>query len=157
MAGLRLQRRIAASPQRCFEVFTDIERLADIVPDITKMEKLTEGPVAVGTRIRCTRMMFGKEASETMEFVECEPAKRYQLEARSHGSHYVTTYSFQPDGDATLVDFDLRATPQSVGARLMSPLFVLMRGSMQKAMLREFDALQRECEREVAREPAGMH
>ena len=150
MPVIRLQRRVAASPQRCFEVFTDIERLADIVPDITKMEKLTDGPVGVGTRIRCTRMMFGREASETMEFVECEPPKGYQLEARSHGAVYLTTYTFQPDGDDTLVNFDFRAKAESLSAKLVSPLLRLMQGAMQKALLREFDALQTECEKQPA-------
>ena len=150
MTGLKLQRRIAASPERCFEVFTDIERLADIVPDITKIEKLTDGPVGVGTRIRCTRMIFGKEASETMEAVICEPPRRYRLEARSHGAVYLTTYTFQPDGKDTLVNFDFQATPVSLSAKIIRPFFKLLEGSMQRAMLREFDALQTECEKQPA-------
>lgn len=149
-----LQRQIDAPPSRVFEVFTDLDRLEEVVPEIVKTETLTDGPLGVGSRIRSTRKMFGKEASEEMEFVAFDPPTGYQLEARSHGAHYLTGYRFEPAGGGTLVHFEFTGKAESLMAKLMTPLSMLCAGAMKKMMVREFDALQAECEGRAETQPA---
>jgi hypothetical protein len=58
-------------------VFTDLDGAAERVDGIQKLEKLTDGPVGLGTRFRETRRMFRKEAAEEMEFTAFEPGRSY--------------------------------------------------------------------------------
>src|SRR5207245_7321674 len=101
---------------------------------ITKVERLTNGPVGVGTRFKETRMMFGKESTETMEFPAFEPNRRYELTADSCGALYRTEFRFQPDGTGTLLAVDMGVTARSFFAKLIKPLAWLMRGMVAQCL-----------------------
>lgn len=55
---------IAAAPERVFRVATDIPRWPTTVAAIARFDMPTPGPVALGTRFRETRTMFGREATQ---------------------------------------------------------------------------------------------
>jgi hypothetical protein len=135
MAGVSATQRIEAPVSTVFNLATDLDNMAGRIKAITRIEKLTPGPVGVGTRFKETRKMFGKEATETMEFTEFEPNRRYVLEAHSCGCHYRTEFRFDADGSGTLVSFDFTATPQTLMAKLMSPMFFFMKGMMKKCVM----------------------
>ncbi len=120
MTTVTIEIDINASPQRTFEVFTDVSRTGEIVNGIEKMEVLTDGPVGVGTRFRETRVMFGKQATEEMEITAFEPGELYVHEAKSHGCHYISTYRFEPAGDGTKVTLTFEGRSLTFLAKLMS-------------------------------------
>jgi hypothetical protein len=128
---------VAASPDRVFALYTDLEHAPGRCKAIKKLELLTPGPMRKGTRFRETRVMFGKEASETMEVVEFEPGRSYTVAAASCGSRYLTTFAFRPEGAGTRVDVRFEATPVSFFAKLMSPLSGLMLRACKKAFLQD--------------------
>ena len=70
MAGITASLRIEAPVSTVFALATDLDGWAGRIKAITRIEKLTPGPVRVGTRFKETRKMFGKEATETMEQLE---------------------------------------------------------------------------------------
>jgi carbon monoxide dehydrogenase subunit G len=148
MATLTVSTHVSAPIERVFEVFTELDKAVERIPDITALEILSEGPFGKGTRWRETRVMFKKEATEEMWISAFDPPKSYAVEAESHGMHYSTQFTFTPDGDGTRVTWAFSGTALSLGTKLMAPLFnVLMKATMKKCMLRDLEALRDVCER----------
>ena len=61
MPGFEMSEFINRSPQEVFDFISESENAPKVVPSVTSMVKLTEGPVRVGTRYRETRLMKGEE------------------------------------------------------------------------------------------------
>jgi carbon monoxide dehydrogenase subunit G len=138
---------INAPVEKVFAVASDVEHAPEVISTITKMEVLTDGPVGVGTRFRETRVMFGKEATEEMEFSVFDPPRSYTLVADSHGCHYVSTFRFTPEGAGTRVDFEFTGDAHSFGAKVMSAVMgPLMKGTMRKMLAKDLGELKRSIE-----------
>lgn len=135
---------VQAPPERVFAVFSDLEDLPQRIPAIVRLEKLTPGPVGVGTRFRETRRMFGKEHAEEMEFLAFEPGKSYTIGAQSCGCEYRSLFTFEAEGNGTRVRQEFGARPLTFGAKVMGFLMGwMMAGSMKKAMLQDMESLKR--------------
>src|SRR5262245_31641766 len=146
MATVSVSTTIAAPVERVFALSTDLDNWAGHIKAIKKVEKLTPGPVGVGTRFRETRVMFGREATEEMTFTAFEPNRRYVLEANSCGAHFVSTFCFEPDGSGTRVEVTCEARPVSLMAKLMSPFAFLMKGMLKKSLVGDMNDLKASAE-----------
>ena len=73
---------VDAPVERLWELFNDIDRLPDLSPTITDVEKLDEGPVEVGTRVRVQQV--GQEPN-IWTAVDVEPLERMSWSAPFHG------------------------------------------------------------------------
>lgn len=124
---------VAAPPDATFAAFSDIDHAAGRISAIKRVEKLTPGPVGVGTAFKETRVMFGKEATETMTFAEFDPPRGYTFTAESCGCRYITRFGFEPDAGGTRVTAEFGHEPLTFGARVMG---VLM-GWMMTRMIRK--------------------
>ncbi len=150
MAKLRVTKNIDASVERTFTAFSNVNQFADVASAIESVELLTDGPIGVGTRFRETRVMFGKQATEEMEFTAYQPHQTYTIEAHSHGSHYISTFDFKPSGDGTEVALTFEAKPISLFAKIMTPLAKLMTNSVRKAVEQDFDDVKAHLESQPA-------
>ena len=147
MTSLTVSTHVSAPIERVFEVYTELDKALERIPGLVALEILSEGPFGVGTRWRETRVMFKKEATEEMWVTGIDPPKSYTVAAESHGMAYSTLFSFTPDGDGTKVSWAFSGTAQTLGTKIMSPIFnVLMKGTMKKCMLRDLEALRDVCE-----------
>ncbi len=138
-----------ASPDTVFAIASDFANAPQRMSGIKKMEMLTEGSVGVGTKFRETRVMFGKEASETMEVVEFQPGKSYTLQAKSCGCEYRTTVSVKPaaGGRGSEITFDFNGTPLTFGAKVMSAAMGwMMKGACVKAIKQDLGDLKKAVE-----------
>lgn len=134
---------VNASPDRTFEVFTDLENAADSVRGIERTEILTDGPVGKGTRFRETRIMLGKKATEEMEITEFNPGELFVHEAQSHGCHYISTYRFEPADDATRVSVTFEGRALSFFAKVMTvTLGWMMTGAIRKCLTKDLNDLK---------------
>ncbi|MCH8822853.1 MAG: SRPBCC family protein [Planctomycetes bacterium] len=111
-----------APPEIVWEVMSDLENAADRIDAIVKLEILTEGPVGQGTRFKETRIMFKKEATETMEITSWNPPNSYTTEADGCGCHYTSVITCEKDGDGTLVTMSFEAEAMSAFGKIMSAL-----------------------------------
>ncbi len=146
MSEIIVSTQVAAALEKTFEAFTQLDKAAERVPAITSLEVLTEGPFGEGTRWRETRLMFKKEATEEMWVTGFNPPNSYTVEAESHGSRYSTIFDFKAEGEGTKVTWAFTATPLSLGAKIMAPIFgVLMKGTMKKCMLGDLEAIGAAC------------
>ena len=143
----RLSIDIAATPEQVYAVGMDILHWPEIVSAITNTEILSDGPIAVGTKFRETRIMFGREASEVMTIAKLEEPYRYLFTAESHGTAYVTDHVIEtlPDGGSRLsIIFSGKA--QTVMAHLLMPLGLLFAGSLKKQLMGDLEDFMRAIE-----------
>lgn len=134
---------VAAPPARTFEVFTDVPRAAERVSAIRKVEMLTPSPVGVGTRWKETRLMFGREATETMWVSAYEPPRRAVMESDSCGARMTATFTFEPTATGTKVRLRMATKAVTWLAWFCAPLGVLFAGAARKMMKKDFDDLAR--------------
>jgi len=113
---------VSAPPARLFALATDFAGAPQRIAGIKRLELLTPGPVGVGTKFRETRVMFGKEATETMEVVDFQPGRSYTLRAVNCGCEYRTTVSVAPAPGGSQITFDFNATALTFGAKVMGML-----------------------------------
>ena len=146
MSALVISKSIPGSPEVVFERITDFANLAEHVEGIEKIEMLTDGTVGVGTRFRETRIMFNREATEEMHVIEFEHPKYYTLQADSCGALYTTRVEVEAEPGGSRVVMSTTVKPQTLVAKLMSPLGFLMKGMMKKCLEQDLDAIARRFE-----------
>ena len=157
MASITVQKHIAAPLETVFEYATDLRRAPARVSAIRKLEVLTDGPVAAGTRFRETRVLFKREATEEMEITRFERPSGYTVSAESHGTRYRTDFAFRAAADAgTDVDVTFDAEPLTVSAKIMGFLMKPMLKSCAKLFAHDLDDLARaiEADRAASAQPA---
>ena len=143
---LQVTKQINASIERVYDVFTDLPSAAERVSGIEAVEVLTDQPFGVGTRWKETRIMMGKSATETMWITEVDPPNGYTAEAESCGTHYTSTFTFEPGDGGTLVTMTFEGRPVTLGAKVLSLLGVLMKGTIRKMLAKDLDDLAVVCE-----------
>lgn len=152
MSSIKYDQRVAVGQERAFEVFTDFEKASEMIEDILAVEPITEGPVREGYRFKETRRMGRKSATETFEVVEMARPERLVLRAESCGTRFEALYTFRPEGDGTVLHFEMTIQPRTLGAKLMSPMWLLMRKPMRKAIAGDLGTLAAVAE---GRAPSG--
>ncbi|MET8676742.1 SRPBCC family protein [Streptomyces sp. NPDC004647] len=119
-----VERRIAAPVGQVWEALTDLESAPQVLSGVERVEVLTSGPFAVGTRWRETRRMFGREATEEMYVTAAEQPEHIVVEADSRGAHYVSEFTLSPEPeDTTAVRMAFSATEPGGFAGLLTKLF----------------------------------
>ncbi len=153
MLGFTTLIRIEAPVERVFELFTDLNRAAQRIAAVKRIERLTDGPFAVGTRFREMRIMFGREETQEMVVTAFDPLHRYVVECLAHGAHYFTTFTFEPAGQATVVTLDFRARTLTLAARIMAgATFWMMQGTVRRAVEQDMEDLKAAAEAPAMRE-----
>ena len=153
MMAFTLEQQVNASVEDVFAAASDLPNAPHRIRGITKMEVLTEGPIGVGTRFRETRIMFKREATEEMEITSFDPPAGYTMECRSHGSHYVTRWSFHPEAGGTRIRMVFEARPLTFMAKVMGFIFKPLMKACMKETAKDLEDLKTSVE--VERTAAG--
>lgn len=142
MAKFTLTRSINAPREVVFAQISDFANAPKFCSGIKKIEMLTNGAVRVGTRFKETRIMFKREATETMEVVAFDPPKGYMLGAESCGCRYRTGFQLEPRGNGTEITMSFDAQPLSFFAKVMSFLMKPMEKMCLKMCEKELDDIK---------------
>jgi uncharacterized protein YndB with AHSA1/START domain len=144
---LTLTKHINAAPDKVFDVSTNLAALPTVVPTIKRVEVLTTGPVARGTRFRETRVMFGKDNSETMEFTDFSPPNGYTLSNTSCGVQSRFRFDIRPTSTGSDLTVSVDCTPVAFMAKVLSPLMgMMMKGTMRKCLDGDIECLKKAAE-----------
>lgn len=127
--------KIRAPKDKVFNVFSDLEHLKERIKSIRELEILSDHNRGLGARWRETRVMFGKEATEEMEFTYFDEPKAYTVEAESHGMHYISRYYFDEAASGeTQVRWEFEGKPLTTLTKLLTPIGWLFKGATKKAL-----------------------
>jgi len=122
-----------------WKAIIDFQNCSDYIESILSVDIIDQPKdTLVGFKWKETRLMFGKEATETMWITDYVENEYYQTRAESHGSVYISKLSVDPAGDKTRLTMSFKGEPQSFGAKVFSfCLGFMMKGSMKKALLKD--------------------
>lgn len=157
MAKITTSVEVSAPTDIVFDLLTDFERSPEIVEKIVHVEMVSDPPhkpARVGTRLRETRVMFGKEATEEMWITEIthpgespDGAGRWIIEARSSGMHYLTELGVTPTPNGSRMEMAFSGRGESLAAKLMSPIFGLfMKGMIARELTRDLEQVKAKAE-----------
>ncbi len=139
---------IKASREDIWKVITDIDNAAQRISGIEKvdvLEKPTSG--IVGFKWTETRIMFGKEATETMWITEAEENAYYKTRAESHGAVYISEMRIEESDNGNTLTMAFEGQPQTFLAKLMGFIFSgMMKGSMKKVMMKDLEDIKKALE-----------
>lgn len=135
---------IKATPQKVWEIIIDIENAADRISGIEKVEILNRPEKGlIGLKWKETRVMFGKEADETMEIVASEAPKYYETHAENHGAIYTSKLEVTSNDSGATLTMSFKGEPQTFGAKLMSFLMTpLFKGATKKMVQKDLEEIK---------------
>ena len=155
MKPIEVSETIHAPIEAVFAVVSDIPNAAKTIGGINSIEMLSEGPVGEGTKWREERTLFGKTATEVMWIVAWHPPTRYVVEARSHGTHYLTTVHLEEIGQhETRIGYSMLAEPETMMSKVMMVVFAGMKKFMVKCLSDDLRDIKRVCE--AAEQPTAV-
>jgi uncharacterized protein YndB with AHSA1/START domain len=113
---------VARAPEDVFDLLTDPARLAEWQTAKTRVEKLTDGPPGLGTRVReTTRQPGGREFDQIVEFTKFERPRLVHVHVVEGPYPVDGEWAFEPQGGGTRVRF-VAEGELSGAARLMQPI-----------------------------------
>ena len=143
---------IEADCETVFSYATDVPNWPDYITGIVGTEILDEEPMRLGTRFRETRVMFGKEATEEMEFVEFDSPRRYVVESVSCGAVFRSECCCEArDENRCKISISVSSRPLTMVSRVLS--FVtrpLMKWTMRKCLVGDLRDLKKSIESRCA-------
>jgi carbon monoxide dehydrogenase subunit G len=98
--------RIAASPERVYDLVMDPSRLGDWVTIHQRLEDAPRGPLKEGSKLTQCLKLAGRRFHVRWTVVENDPCRRVVWEGRGPvASHARVVYGFRSDGDGSATNF----------------------------------------------------
>jgi len=94
---------IAAPVKRVWALIDKLEEWSQWMPSIKKIERLSKGPLAVGSRLSVTAKASGLIVKLMVTVIELVPERRVVLEGRVLGTKLKRFYALEPANDKTNV------------------------------------------------------
>lgn len=98
MPGLQHTVTIAAPPERVWAVVVDVERWPEQIPTVDAVERLDDGPLAVGSR---TRLEQPRLPTAVWTVTELATGSSYTWQSRSPGVTVTATHVVEPHPDGS--------------------------------------------------------
>ena len=136
-------RTIDAPVDVVFKAVSEVGNLPNTVPDIVKVEFLSDVKSGVGTRFRETRLMNGKESMTELEVTEFIDNEHVRMVADSHGTVWDSVFAVKATGGQTELVLTMDAKAHKLLPKLMNPL---VKGLIKKGLEKHMDAVKAYCE-----------
>jgi uncharacterized protein YndB with AHSA1/START domain len=124
-----IQIRISRDPALVFGFVTDMRNLPRYALGVNSVEKLTDGPVRVGTQFGVTMGSGTVVFRELDEVVAYEPPERFAWHDAHEGGSTTETMTFSADEGSTRLTYDVTSMESYalalVGMALVNPLLKL--------------------------------
>ena len=127
-----------------WETVVDFENCSNYIKSIIHLEIIDQPKdTLIGFKWKETRVMFGKEATETMWITDYVENEYYQTRAESHGSVYLSRISLKSIGDNTKLTMSFTAEAQSFFVKMLSACMgIFMKGPMKKALNKDLEDIK---------------
>ena len=125
--------------EEVWQVITDFKNCPNYISGIINVEILHQPKdTLVGLKWKETRVMFGKEATETMWITDYVENKYYQTRAESHGSIYISKFSLEHSGQNTNLTMSFSSEATTFFVKLISSFMgFIIKGSMKKVISKD--------------------
>jgi carbon monoxide dehydrogenase subunit G len=147
MSTVTVSNHVEAPVEQVFKVFTDIERGAERVSGIKKVEMLTTDGVHLGSRWRETREVLGRVDSAEMEITAFERNRMYTITHHKAGVRLDATFWFESDGTGTKVSVEFELDGGGVPPGLLAPVGWAIEGRIGRVLSHDLADLKSAVER----------
>lgn len=89
---------IAAPVERVWELTVDVERLPELTPTMTRVERLDDGPLVAGSRVRIEQP---RQRPRIWSVTTLEPKERFEWATRALGSTMTGGHEMSPTATGT--------------------------------------------------------
>ena len=137
-------KNIKAPVELVFKTIASINEFSEAIPDIIKVEFLSETKSGVGTRFHETRLMKGKEATTELEVTEYVENESIRIIADTHGTVWDTLFTVKTENNQTILTMNMEAKTDKLFAKILNSL---IRGMIAKAVEKDMDAVKVYCEK----------
>jgi uncharacterized protein YndB with AHSA1/START domain len=96
---------IAAPPERVWAVISDVERWSEWTPTITRIERLDQGPLAVGSRASIRQPKLPPVVWQVSELLE---GRSFTWVTQSPGVSVIAKHSVEPAGQGARATLSIR-------------------------------------------------
>lgn len=148
--SLECSETIRASPESVWHAITDIDNCAGHMSQIQSVKVLERpsGATMVGLKWKETRVMFGKEAEETMTVSASEEGKWYETTAVGCGTEYKARMEVADKGNGeSLLTFSFKGRPLTWWSAILAKLMgFLMEGQMKTLIATDLADIKRHVE-----------
>ena len=137
------QQVIQAPIEQVFHTIANIENFSQAVPEIKRIEFLTEQKTGKGCRFRETRVMHGKEATTELTITEFEENQSVRYLSDAGGAVWDTVFHIEPKENDTLLVMTMEARPHQFAAKVLTPMILRM---ISRAVNQDMLAVKSFCE-----------
>lgn len=132
--------RIERSPGEVWAVVSDLSTHVDWRPALVEFRQVSEGPLAVGSRIREVLSWRGRELVLDDVVTALEPGRHFGITGAWKAAEFDLDLRLEPVGDGeTEVTFDWPLRPKSALLKIATPF---LKGAMQRATAEEAQLLK---------------
>ena len=103
---------ISAPPERVWAVLVDVERWPERIPTVDSVERLDDGPLAVGSR---TRLRQPRLSPAVWTVTELTDGSSYTWESKSSGVTVVASHDVEPHPDGCRLTLALTVSGPMAG------------------------------------------
>lgn len=144
---ITVSKEIDAPRERIWNLITDIDKWSETISGIVGIEVIDRPESGViGLKWRETRVLFGKEAVETMWISAAEPGRWYETTAKNHGAIYSTRLSLEEANDKVALTMSFSSQATTVPSKLMSMLSFMFNGTLRKMLQKDLEDICRVAE-----------
>jgi hypothetical protein len=127
-------KEILSTIENVWSIVTDFENSSSRIKAIKKTTVLNRPTSGfIGLKWQETRVMFGKEATETMWISDCRLHEWFESKALNSGCEYTTRFALSKTENGVLLEMSFKAKPLTFAAHLFAPLSFLFSGMIKKA------------------------
>jgi hypothetical protein len=105
MNGFRFSEHIDRPQREVFAVIADPTKATAFLDNIIESRKLTDGPIAVGTMFRETRVVGGKESSADLVVSAYEPDTHVGVSSEAEGIRVIYHYRLAAESGGTRLEW----------------------------------------------------
>jgi uncharacterized protein YndB with AHSA1/START domain len=149
MTTVTVDTDIAAPVERVFEVFTDLDNVADHVSNIRTIEVMTVGGFRLGARWVETREVLGQLDSAEMEVTALEHNRTYTLTHHKAGARIDAVFTFEPAGDRTRVRVEFALGGSGLPPGMLAPVRWAIAGKVRDVIGHDLADLKEVIERQM--------
>ena len=127
-----------------WKAIVDFKNCSNYIESIVDLEIIDEpNDTLIGFKWKETRVMFGKEATETMWITDYVENEYYKTRAESHGSFYISRLSIERVEEFTKLTMSFSAEAQTFFVKILSfCMGFFIKGSMKKALIKDLNDIK---------------
>jgi uncharacterized protein YndB with AHSA1/START domain len=134
-------------PSEVWEVVTDLSTHPRWRPAVVELRPLSDGPLAVGTRVREVLRFGGRRIELADEVTALEPERLFGMRGEWKSASFELELRLAPADDGTSVTFDWTLAPRTLLMRVAMPF---LGWTMRRSTVEELAGLKEYVERGAA-------